>query len=217
MTFSELCPVKRVSTKLACLSAALCLTLPAWANLVQNPGFETGDFTDWTVGTSNNGWQVDVSGDHGDVPFDGTFFASDGCVGPDCISGPQQSSLSQNLLTTSGQNYDLTFWFYTGGNSTPNELDVLWNGASVLDLGPGGTLGVIDSYTEFTVTGLNATSSSSTLTFLDRQDPGWIGLDDIDVEPAGTSAVPEPSAIPFAMAGLFGILLMAPRYVKKPE
>jgi hypothetical protein len=101
--------------------------------------------------------------------------------------------LSQTLATAAGQTYTLTFEFMTQGNGTPNELDVLWNGTSVLDLGPGGTLGPISSYTLYTVSNLSATSSSSTLTFLGRQDPAYDALDNVDVEPNQTSSIPEPS------------------------
>jgi hypothetical protein len=94
--------------------------------------------------------------------------------------------------------------------STPNELDVLWNGTSVLDLGPGGTLGVVPAYTLYTVLHLSATSSSTTLTFLGRQDPGWDALDNVDVELSGTGVTPEPSTW-LLMGGALLPLLRAAR------
>jgi hypothetical protein len=71
---------------------------------------------------------------------------------------------------------------------------VFWNGVSVLDLGPGGTLGPIATYTQYTVSSLLGTGSD-TLAFLGRQDPGWDGLDDVDVEDTGVSGVPEPASL----------------------
>jgi hypothetical protein len=191
------------------LTAFCAISTASAANLVQNFGFETGDFTSWTVNTSaDDTWEV---GDAGGA-FAGTYYASTGCVGAPCITGTaaQQASLSQTLATTAGQTYTLTFEFSTQGYGTYNELDVLWNGTSVLDLGPGGTLGVVSAYTLYTASNLSATSSSSTLTFLGRQDPGWDALDNVDVELSGTSGVPEPSTW-LLMGGALLPLLRAAR------
>ena len=189
-------------------AAASCASSSAWADLVQNGGFETGDFTGWTVNPdANNTWRVE-SDFFGITPFAGSFFASDGCVNAACITGTpaQQSSLSQTLATTAGQAYNLNFRFTTGGNGVPNELDVLWNGSSVLDLGPGGTLGPINSYTLFSVPNLTATSNSTVLTFLGWQDPGWDGLDNVSVNP-----LPEPSVSILVGAAFFSLVWVAAR------
>jgi len=192
-----------LSTRLPRLAvAAMCLTSFSWAaNIVVNPGFESGDLTGWTVNNSADlPWIVQGPGGRGGNPFDGGFYANTGCVGAQCITGTtsQQASLSQLLNTTAGQTYSLSFWFSTDNNGAPNELDVLWNGASILDLGPGGTLGSISSFTQFTVGGLLGTGSD-TLTFLGRQDPAYNALDDVCVSTGSVCAVssssPEPSSI----------------------
>ncbi len=197
------------------IAACFFLASPALAdlNLVQNPGFETGNFADWTV-TGNPydyPWSVDNSGS-----FAGGYNASTGCVGALCISGTptQQSSLSQTLATTAGQTYDLTFEFSTFGASTPDELAVLWNGSVVLDLGPGGTLGSIPNWELFSVSGLAATSSSTTLTFLGRQDPGSEALDNVDVEAVET---PEPSLSLWAVGAFFSLLWLVRRRSQAPS
>ena len=188
------------------LIAFCAISTASAANVVQNPGFETGDFTDWTA----QYWAV-TTGYSGEVPFAGSYYAYTGCVGASCITGASfpQASLSQTLATTAGRTYTLTFEFMTL-YGTPNELDVLWNGASVLDLGPVGTLGVISSYGLYTVLNLSAISSSSTLTFLGRQDPGYDALDNVDVELSGTGGVPEPSTW-LLMGGALLPLLRAAR------
>jgi hypothetical protein len=186
---------------------ALCaISIASAANVVQNGGFETGDFTNWTA----QGWVV-TTANSGEVPFAGSYYAYTGCVGDPCINGTpdQQASISQTLATTAGQTYTLTFEFMTL-YGTPNELDVLWNGTSVLDLGPGGTLGVVPAYTLYTVSNLSATSSSSTLTFLGRQDPAYDALDNVDVELSGTGSTPEPSTW-LLMGGALLPLLRAAR------
>ena len=203
-------PGLRTLRTFAFVPIAFCvISTASAANVVQNAGFETGDFTDWTVNTaSDHPWSVADSGG----AFTGTYYASTGCVGDQCINGgpSQQASLSQTLATAAGQTYTLTFEFSTQGNGTANELDVLWNGTSVLDLGPSGTLGVISSYTLYTVSNLSATSSSSTLTFLGRQDPGYDALDNVDVEWSGTGGTPEPSTW-LLMGGALLPLLRAAR------
>ena len=197
-------------TLIALLAVSVAST-PSWANLVANGGFETGDFSSWTANTSTGApWHV-ASG----PAFAGTYFASDGCVGAQCISGTaaQQSSLAQTLATTAGNTYTLTFEFNTGGNGAPNEFDVLWDGTSVLDLGPGGTLGVVGSsgvYTMYTVSGLVGTGSD-TLTFLGRQDPGYDQLDNVDVELSGTSSVTPEPATWLLMGGLLPLVYLEAR------
>lgn len=192
--------MRTILCKRSVFSTYLVVTLSSSAfagNIVLNSNFGTGNTTDWTVNTSSSDpWTVGT----GD-PFTGdTYFISTGCVGAQCITGTasQQSSLSQTLSDSIGGNYTLSFEFSTQGNGTPNELDVLWDGVSVLDLGPGGTLGAIDSYELFTVTDLIGTGSD-TLTFLGRQDPGFDALDNVCVSSDGTcgsaSGVPEPSTL----------------------
>jgi len=186
---------------------AACVTSSSWAaNIVLNGGFETGDFTDWIVnGNSDHPWIVDAApGLSGGSPNSGTYYADTGCVGAQCLSGTaaQQASLAQILGTILGQSYTLTFFFTTNGNGVANELNVLWDGTSVLDLGPGGTLGPIRGYAQYTVSGLVGTGSD-TLTFLGRQDPGYNGLDNVAVTGAGGSSAttPEPASLLLFGAG----------------
>ncbi len=205
-------PVFGTLKPFAFVFVAFFMASPTWAdiNIVQNPGFETGSFADWTVNTSaGDAWQIDTAGEHGNSPFAGAYFVSTGCVGAPCISGTasQQSSLSQTLPTTAGQTYDLTFEFMTGGNSTPNELKVLWGGSTALDLGPAGTLGPVSTYTLYSVD-VTATSSSTTLTFLGRQDPGWDALDNVSVVSTGT-VTPEPGSYAVLMLVLGSLILVA--------
>jgi len=189
-------------------SLAFALFLPTMSmadqNIVTNPGFETGDFTGWTSNTFTNStargiWVVEPAVNGFRVPADtGSYFALAGCIGAPCISGlpTEQSSLSQALPTIAGQTYDLTFELVSPRCCGPNELEVLWNGSAVLDLGPGGTLGQLIGYNLFGVTNLTATSSISTLTFLDRNDPAWFGLDNVIVTSTPGTHGPPPVVTP---------------------
>jgi len=179
------------------------------ANIVLNPGFETGDFTDWVAnGSSNHPWFVDASS-----AFAGTYDASTGCVGAQCITNdvgaqnPVGAWLYQDLATTASTSYTLSFEFSTGGS--PMELQVLWNGNVALDL----TGLASGPYNLYTIGGLVATSSTTRLEFLGREDPSYSGLDSVCVSSStdcgSASAVPEPMTL-----GLTGFGLAALGFVR---
>jgi hypothetical protein len=127
--------------------------------------------------------------------------------------------LYQDLATTAGATYTLTFYYYPGPGTYGTELQVLW-GASGTQLNTGGA-GVCSgncvyhntsvnstTYVQYTVPNLVATSATTRLEFLGRQDPSSDGLDDIVVQltnAAPTTAVPTLST--WAM-GILAILLI---------
>ncbi len=179
---------------LAAISAAPGLA----ANIVVNGDFETGDLTGWTVNASANyPWQVlDY------YPLDGSYSALTACSGMACVDSGDSgvASLSQDLPTTPGGVYTLTFLETNGG--APEDLVVLWDGNVVLDLCPGSNNCGYTPGDQFTVSGLVAASDSTALTFLGEDGPGFIRLDDVDVE---ASAAPEPAAFFMACAGTLAI------------
>jgi flagellin len=177
------------SQKLFALAAAMAFVLafPAKADLVANGGFETGDLTGWTHSGNLGFSSVVTSPIHS-----GTYAYSNGAVG-------SLAFISQDLTTTPGDSYTLDFWLESPGG-TPSEFQVIWGGATVLDVTDLGTFG----YTEYTFTGLTATSSSTSLTFGLRQDPSFLGLDDVSVQASG---VPD-STFTASLLG-FGLLGLA--------
>src|SRR5664279_4841911 len=107
-----------------CLAAlAMFASVAVHANLVTNGGFETGDFTGWSVFGAGAFDGVD-----GSVPQSGTYAAFFG----EPVLAP--SGISQTLATTAGKLYTVTFWLANEvdvtGNGIPNSFAFNWNGGA---------------------------------------------------------------------------------------
>ena len=158
----------------------------AHAGLIVNGGFETGNFTGWTV--TGAGFNCgSPSGISNNTPHSGTYSA--------CFGNPSALTfISQALATTPGQQYAVTFWYaQQPSNQTPsNEVRVSWDGLIVADVSnvPVRT---------WTYAGFYATASgtSTQLQFGFENGPGWFSLDDVQVD-----AVPEPGAVILCGLGL---------------
>jgi len=73
--------------------------------------------------------------------------------------------------------------------------------------GSRGALGDVTSYTLYGASGLTATSASTTLTFLGREDRGRFGLDNVSVVAVGT-VTPEPGSYAALILGFGGVMLV---------
>jgi len=156
-------------------------------NLVMNCGFETGDFTGWSL-TGNTGY----TGVYGS-PYNnsGNYGAYLGPIGSDGF-------LSQTITDAPGATLDLSFWLeneYYG----PDEFSVQWDGTTILNLGS--NLGPF-GYTNYNVAGLPGTGSD-TLQFTYYQTPSYFGLDDVVVIP---TTIPEPNPVLLLSTALLGLL-----------
>jgi hypothetical protein len=148
---------------------SLPFTLSIGQNIVANGGFETGNFSGWTVDASstlvtNRGGFVH-SGHHG-------------------VALGQSSALgylAQTLPTIAGQTYLVSLWLDNPKNSigaTPNEFQVQWEGATIFDVT---NLPFLNwTNLQFTVT---AEDSGSLLQFGFQDNPYFLGLDDVSVKP----------------------------------
>ena len=140
--------------------AALSVAHPAKANLITNPGFETGNLTGWT---SHPGFFA-VGTASGVSPHSGSYQA---------FSSTGSGVLRQSFATTLGQSYTVDFWAATTGGGS---LSVLGGSTVFNHIFAGRT-----SYTEYTFS-FTAASASSPIQF---SAAGFFFLDDISVTPTG--------------------------------
>ena len=98
------------------------------SGLVLNGGFETGDFTGWTLaGGDPTDTFVDDGTDSGIMPHSGGYTAALG-------SQDSLAYLSQTLSTTSGVVYSLSLWLKSPDGQTPGtDFLVLWDGNVIFD------------------------------------------------------------------------------------
>lgn len=191
-------------------------------NLLVNPGFETGDFTGWTLtGDPTEGIPFMVVTSAHQYRRSGNFGAQVGPVGGIGPAGAPgflgAGFLSQTISTTAGQDYDVTFWMSNPnpGAGDPSQIVLA---AVVLDgsiipftfttstpvLGQtitGGTtllsLSGVDfvfGFKQFTAT-FTATAPTHFISFSFRNDAQFFGFDDGSV--ALASPPPPPPPPPF--------------------
>ncbi len=157
-------------------SSSAGLTVAAQiAQLVQNGGFETGDFTSWTQSGQTNGFSIRTTSSYAHSGQYGAAMGLSGLLG----------NLSQTLATSPGQSYLLSLWVDYPNGATPNEFLVGWNGivlSAQLNLGAIGWTNL-----QFFVT---ATASNTVLRFGVRDDPSYLGLDDVRVVPLRVEFLP---------------------------
>jgi len=169
----------------------LGITQSARANLITNGGFETGDFSAWTVLGNDNGV---VGAQPFTSPHSGNFQA---------LFASGDNSISQNVTTTPGSSYVITFWLAAdvrqGGLPS---VSVNWGGSSIFSQ----SFTSPSSYTEYTFN----VNSLNPLTQLQFQFSSIFGnvfyLDDISVT---TTAVPDGgSTVSLLGLALFGMAVL---------
>src|SRR5260370_10766556 len=120
-------------------------------NLVVNPGFETGNFTGWSLSGDTSHCQVTTFMVHS-----GTFSAQLGNSG---VNGT--GILDQTITTVAGQSYNVDFWLANhNGQGLHDDIVVSFAGVTILSLVDSASF----TYTHFSRT-VRATSTSSLLRF----------------------------------------------------
>ncbi len=149
-------------------------------SLVQNGGFETGQFTGWTlVGDTANATNIyNAVGNSNDFPasvHSGNYGAF--------LGDTHLATLTQTLTTAPGANYLLSFWLDNPTNGTPQEFLVTW-----VNAGPAThALYVLTSPPVLSWTNphflVTAAGTNTVLQFRAENGPFGFGLDDVSVTP----------------------------------
>ncbi len=148
----------------AAANQSICDAVPG--NLVANCGFETGDFTDWTI-TAAAGSDFDTIEYHPNSGIYGVRFgALDGV----------NDYLDQSLATTPGHSYQVSFYVDASRQNTSGSFVASWNGTNILKIS-GATGGGYSLYSFV----LPATSNNTDLQFGGNSVPAFYYLDDVVV------------------------------------
>src|SRR5581483_8910412 len=200
------------------LAAAAALVIgassSAEAGLISNGGFDTGSFSGWAH-------SFDAT------PGDNFVNCNSPNVSPSCAAWLGNSSglgtLSQSFATAIGASYNVEF-FLTAFNGSrgadDNEFHVDFGGTRIFDQTnvpapatnvPSGPLFVFTQH-DIPVT---ATSLATTLTFYERDLPGFLFLDSVDVTLVAsaplTTAIAEPASLGLLAGGFIGWSLLGRR------
>jgi len=172
----------KTSIKSAIVAALLAAPFAASANLITNPGFETGDLSGWSC-TGADLCDADTESPHSGA-FNARGYDNDGFA-----------TLSQTIATAASQLYSFSFW---SGTDAPGEAGNILR--YQIDSGPIVTVPTTSLYA-MSSDAFVATGGSTTISFYFETDPGtgtWF-IDDVSVEGA---RVPEPASLALVGLGL---------------
>jgi hypothetical protein len=153
-------------------NSAVSLNIRTEVLQIQNGGFETGDWSGWTLSGDTAFASVTVPNTYVTSTHSGNYMANLGTEYTDT------GSISQTFPTTSGKLYRLSLWFNSPDGAVPNSFQVLWNGQSLFSQT---NIPKISGWTNM-LFAVAATNSSSTLQFVFDNYTSEFGLDDISAQ-----------------------------------
>jgi hypothetical protein len=192
------------SLKLLTSATLLVLALAATSradNLVINGGFETGDFSNWVQSGDTSCTAVFASGIDLQTTACGYGSATSAIVNSGNYAaylGPTISNgfLTQNLATTAGVGYTLTFWLASLGNpptgNTPNDFNVSWDGSQIYSATNLGAFG----FTQFSFNVVASTASTALVIGGFENQNSYFALDDVSVSTSLNGSNPPPAPTP---------------------
>ena len=167
-------------------------------SIIQNGGFETGNFNAWTLagnGTVGANIYNGVVSAGSFTDGSATNFIHSGTYGAFLGDSPQIGTFSQMLNTFPGQDYLLSFWLVNPTSGSVQQFLVNWNTNSLAV----NRIYYLTNPPVLPWTNINlvvtATGTNTTLVFGGQNDPGGFGLDDVTLIP-----IPAPSFTKFSKA-----------------
>ena len=151
-------------------------------SIVLNGGFETGDFTDWTL----TGDTITVHVVSNIVTNDTTYagVVHSGYYGALLGQSGYAATLSQTIATQPGQTYLVSFWLDNLVTSGAQTFNVFWNGTNLINLASP----PVFTWSNFQAAAV-AIDTNTLLTFAVENDGNYFGLDDVTVSPIPAAVV----------------------------
>jgi len=176
------------TTQVAQLRQFTLQVLQVGQSVVQNGGFETGSFTDWTlVGEANTRHEVYNAVENSSfVTSAGVSYVHSGTYAAVLGNSGSPATLSQSVPTIRGQSYLLSLWLINPASLPTESFAVNWstNGTAFQTL-----FGITNppafSWTNLTFI-VTATGANSTIQFAAENDQDYFGLDDVSLTPIPT-------------------------------
>ncbi|MFM7236841.1 MAG: hypothetical protein ACKOYK_08740 [Cyanobium sp.] len=106
------------------------------------------------------------------------------------------ASLSQDLATTAGSLYEISFDFYHDDPGTGDTFSVSFGGVNLIGAGPIPQTGGV--WKTFTFNNVAATGSSTPLTFVGYDNPSYFWVDNVKVTPGPLPALGAAAAFGFS-------------------
>jgi hypothetical protein len=201
----------------AALIGVLLQSGASQANVLLNSGFESGDFTNWTVNTGGDVTYPQVviaynqSGEYPTGAFGEPIPAAPGGgdYGAYFVSDTATQSISQSISLTQGQNYQVSFQVYSPDNGRNNPFDATLQSSVDGVLSPLFTAKTLAS--GWTLYSAIFAASAGPYTFSLNFDGQGVPAADFVLDNASVAAVPEASTWAMMILGFVGVGFLAYR------